>query len=123
MFHARRTTTLPHDPTAVPPSMRARREGRHGGAPTAAHPGPPSPELAGLLGHLRAALTRYVGGRRGAGAPLERVLAEVQELARAAATREGWDDPTDLLVPQATRWTLEAYAAGPDGGAHVPHGR
>jgi hypothetical protein len=79
----------------------------------------PSPELVGLLGRLRAALVGYVGGRRGEGATFERVLAEVQDLARAAAAAEGWCDLTDLLVPQATCWTREAYAAGP-AGAPVP---
>jgi hypothetical protein len=34
----------------------------------------PSPALVGHLGHLRATLTHYVGERRAAGAPVERVL-------------------------------------------------
>jgi hypothetical protein len=83
----------------------------------------PSPELVGLLGRLRAALVGYVGARRREGAALERVLAEVQELARAAAVAEGWCDLTDLLVPQAIRWTREAYAAGPAGSPAPPCSR
>lgn len=93
--------------------MRTARELRRAAHPAAAAPAvAPSPRLAVLLNELRRALTRYVGGRRAAGAPLERVLVEVHDLATAAAACEGWHDRTGLLVSQATRWTCDAFAAG-----------
>jgi hypothetical protein len=69
----------------------------------------PSPALVGYLGHLRATVTRYVGERRDAGAPVERVLPEVKALVREAATRELWFDTADALVRQVVRWTITAY--------------
>jgi hypothetical protein len=69
----------------------------------------PSPALVGHLGHLRATLTRYVGERRDAGAPVERVLPEVKGLVREAAARELWLDTADALMGQVVRWTITAY--------------
>jgi hypothetical protein len=69
----------------------------------------PSPALVGHLGHLRATLTRYVGERRDAGAPVERVLPEVKGLVREAAARELWLDTADALMGQVVRWTIVAY--------------
>jgi hypothetical protein len=79
--------------------------GAGGAAATAA----PSPALVGHLGHLRATLTRYVGERRAAGAPVERVLPEVKSLVREAAARELWLDTADALMGQVVRWTITAY--------------
>jgi hypothetical protein len=84
---------------------------RRAAVPVGPPVGTPAPEVAGFFGRLRGPLERYAGGRRAAGAPLGRVLAEVQALARTAAAAEGWWDLTDLLVPLATRWTLKVYAA------------
>jgi hypothetical protein len=135
MHDARRMLVTPPDSPAiagelargavVPPSMRAPRAARRAdpvdGAPTGAadsvgHDDPasadaPSPELVGLLDRLRSAIASYVGGRRAAGVPVERVLAEVQHLARAAAVCEGWYDFTELLVPRASAWARAAYDA------------
>jgi hypothetical protein len=74
----------------------------------------PSPALVAHLGHLRATLTRYVGERRDAGAPVERVLPEVKALVREAAAREAvarelWPDTADALLGQVVRWTITAY--------------
>jgi hypothetical protein len=69
----------------------------------------PSPALVGHLGHLRATVTRYVGERRDAGAPVERVLPEVKDLVREAATRELWFETAEALVRQVVRWTITAY--------------
>ena len=69
----------------------------------------PSPALVLHLGHLRATLTRYVGERRDAGAPVERVLPEVKGLVREAAARELWVDTADALMGQVVRWTITAY--------------
>jgi hypothetical protein len=70
--------------------------------------------LVGHLDQLRATLTRYVGERRDAGAPVERVLPEVKGLVREAAAREAaaralWVDTADALVAQVVRWTIAAY--------------
>ncbi len=69
--------------------------------------------LARRLGHLRGTLTRFVRGRRGAGAPVTRVLDEVQALVRVATAREAWADPGDALLGAAVRWTIAAYRDGP----------
>ncbi len=79
------------------------------GAGDAAVTAAPSPALVGHLGHLRATLTRYVGERRDAGAPVERVLPEVKGLVREAAARELWLDTADALMGQVVRWTITAY--------------
>jgi hypothetical protein len=116
MFDASQTTAPPSQPGTMRAGRTARPE-----HPTLARDVPadavssdaPSPELVGLLGHLRSAITYYAERRRGAGAPVERVLAEVRELAQAAAACEGGDDLTDVLLPQATGWTLAAYGDRP----------
>jgi hypothetical protein len=84
------------------------------GAGAAAVAAAPSPALVGHLGHLRATLTRYVGERRDAGAPVERVLPEVKDLVREAAARELWFDTDDALMGQVVRWTIAAYYADPE---------
>jgi hypothetical protein len=79
----------------------------------------PSLELVRLLDHLRTTLTRYAGDRRDAGAPVERVIAEVKGLVWQAAALEGWGDPTSALMAQAVRWTISAYYDEP-ALQHVP---
>lgn len=79
----------------------------------------PSLTLLRLMGQLQATVTRYVGERRAAGAPVERVLPEVKGLVREAASAEGWFDPTDALMAQVVRWTIAGYYDQPELG-HVP---
>lgn len=67
-------------------------------------------ELADLLADLRLCVVNYVYRRRAEGASVERVLPEVRCLVREAESCERWTDPEDLLVAQAERWSLEAYA-------------
>ncbi len=74
--------------------------------------------LARRLGHLRGTLARFVRGRRVAGAPVTRVLDEVQALVRVATAREAWADADDALLGTAVGWTVAAYHDGP-----MPHGR
>jgi hypothetical protein len=74
---------------------------------------PPSAELVALLDRLRAAVGRYVGGRRRAGAPVERVLPEVKALAREAVGYAGWHDPAEALMRQVVGWTIAAFYDAP----------
>jgi hypothetical protein len=74
---------------------------------------PPSAELVALLDRLRAAVGRYVGGRRRAGAPVERVLPEVKGLAREAVAYAGWHDPAEALMRQVVGWTIAAFYDAP----------
>jgi hypothetical protein len=69
----------------------------------------PSADLVGLLDRLHTAVARYVGGRRLAGAPIERVLPEVKALVREAVAYEGWHDPAETLVQQVVGWTIAAF--------------
>ena len=67
-------------------------------------------ELADLLADLHLCVINYVYRRRAEGASVERVLPEVRCLVREAESCERWNDPDDLLVTQAERWSREAYA-------------
>ena len=69
----------------------------------------PSAALVHLLQHLRSTVAAYVASRRAAGAALERVLPEVKCLVREAASCEQWHDPSDTLMAQVVRWTIDAY--------------
>jgi hypothetical protein len=77
-----------------------------------------SPALAGLLGQLRATLARYVGERRDAGLPVERVVPEVTALVRQATACEGWHDSAGALMTRVVGWTVAVYHDRP----LVPHG-
>ena len=79
----------------------------------------PSPELLRLLAHLRSTVTTYVIARRDEGAPIERVVPEVKCLVRESESCEGWRDPSDALLAQVVRWSIEAYDDEPS-LPHVP---
>jgi hypothetical protein len=70
-------------------------------------------DLLHALEHLRATIVRYVGERREQGAAVERVLPEVKSLLRRAEASEQWLDPSDTLLAQVVRWTVEAYYDDP----------
>jgi hypothetical protein len=78
-----------------------------------------SPELLRLLGQLRWSVTRYAQGQHAATVPIERVLPEVKGVVREAESGEGWRDPSDALMAQVVRWTIEAYYDEP-ALRHVP---
>ncbi len=78
----------------------------------------PSAELVRLVEYLRSTVGRYVGTRRAAGLPVERVLVETKSLVREASALEGWFDTNDALMAQVVRWTIEAYYVEP-GRPHV----
>jgi hypothetical protein len=78
-----------------------------------------SPELVGLLAHLQSTVVRYVHERRAEGAAVERVIPEIKELVREAASHEGWVDPAGALTAQVVRWAIEAYYDQPE-LAHAP---
>jgi hypothetical protein len=73
----------------------------------------PSVELSRLLDRLRTAVAHYVGDRRLAGAPVQRVLPEVQGFVREAIAYEGWYDPGETLMEQVVGWAVAAYYAEP----------
>jgi hypothetical protein len=72
-----------------------------------------SADLTGLLEQLRTAVVCYVGERREAGAPIQRVLPEVKALVREAVAYEGWHDPAAALMPQVVGWTIAAFYDAP----------
>ena len=74
----------------------------------------PSADLVGLLDRLRAAVARYVGGRRLAGAPVERVLPEVKGLVREAAAPEASHEPAEALMRRVVGWTIAAFYDAPE---------
>ena len=74
-----------------------------------------SAELIRLVDHLRSTVTRYVRGRRDAGAPIERVLPEVKGLVREAVAHERWFDPAEALMAHVVGWTITAYYRAPAG--------
>jgi hypothetical protein len=80
----------------------------------------PSVELVRLLGRLRTTVTRYVGDRRRAGAPVQRVLPEVRGLVREAVAYEGWYDPGETLMEQVVGWAVAAYYAEPAPAPEAP---
>ena len=81
-----------------------------------ARPADGSPELAGLLGGLRAAVTRYVRERREVGVPVERVLVEVKGLVREAQRREGWHDTAGAVQSEVVGWSIAAFYDGAEEG-------
>lgn len=93
---------------------RAAQAGRLPMAPRITAPEQPSADLARLLGHLRTTVARYVGDRRQAGAPIQRVLPEVKGLVREAVAYEAWYDPAEALMQQVVGWTIAAYYAEPE---------
>jgi hypothetical protein len=112
-----RQTTPDRSPTPPQPPDRP---------PTPPQPQPvlesavePSPELVRLLATLRARVVRHVAERRAAGASPERIVAEVRCLTREAESCEGWRDPSDTLLRQVVRWSIEAYYDEPE-LQHVP---
>ena len=84
-----------------------------GGAPLADG----SPEPAGLLVGLRAAVTRSVHERRAAGVPVERVLVEVKGLVGEAQRREGWRDVAGAVQSEVVGWSIAAFYDGTGEGA------
>jgi hypothetical protein len=82
--------------------------------------GEPSVELIRLLDRLQTTVARYVGERRRAGAPVQRVLPEVRGLVRAAVADEGWYDPGETLMEQAVGWAVAAYYAEPTPSPEAP---
>jgi hypothetical protein len=78
-----------------------------------------SPELVRLLEQLRATVTSYVERRRGAGAPVERVLPEVKALVRAAEPCIEWPYERGVFTARVVRWAIEAYYDQPE-LRHVP---
>jgi hypothetical protein len=83
-------------------------------------PDEPSPELLRLLAHLRSTVVTYVCARRSERVPIERVLPEVKCLVREAESCEGWLHPSELLLAQVVRWTIEAYYASLDHDSSLP---
>jgi hypothetical protein len=81
----------------------------------------PSAELVHLMGRVRVLVVSYVRWRRAAGAPVERVLPEIEGLVRQAAASEGWLDPAESLAAEVVRWSIEAYhdAPAPLGAARL----
>jgi hypothetical protein len=69
----------------------------------------PSADLVGLLDRLRTAVVRYVGGRRLAGAPIERVLPEVKALVREGVAYEASHEPAEALMRQVVGWIIAAF--------------
>ena len=74
-----------------------------------------SAELIRLLDRLCSTVTRYVRGRRDAGAPIERVLPEVKGLVREAVAHERWFDPAGTMMAHVVGWTITAYYQAHDG--------
>jgi hypothetical protein len=73
-----------------------------------------SADLVVLLAHLRTAVAHYVGERRLAGAPIERVLPDVKALVRKAVAYEGWHDAAEALMRQVVGWTIAAFYDPPE---------
>lgn len=73
-----------------------------------------SADLTRLLEQLRTAVARYVGERRLAGAPIERVLPEVKGLVREAVAHDEWHDPAAALMQQVVGWTIATYYDQPE---------
>jgi hypothetical protein len=70
-------------------------------------------DLIVLLDQLRTAVAHYVGERRLAGAPIERVLPDVKALVGRAVAYEGWHDAAEALMRQVVGWTIAAFYDAP----------
>jgi hypothetical protein len=73
-----------------------------------------SADLIVLLDQLRTAVSHYVGERRLAGAPIERVLPELKALVREAVAYEGWHDVVEPLMRWVVGWTMAAFYDQPE---------
>jgi hypothetical protein len=74
----------------------------------------PSAELVRLLAQLRASITVHVCRLRDEGVPPERMLPQVKVLVRETMASEDWQDPSDTLLAQVVRWSIEAYYDEPE---------
>jgi hypothetical protein len=74
----------------------------------------PSAELVRLLAQLRASITVHVGRLRDDGVPPERMLPQVKVLVQETMAAEGWQDPSNTLLAQVVRWSIEAYYDEPE---------
>lgn len=91
---------------------------------TPAEPPALAPGLVAFLADMRAAVTTYVGRRRGEGTPVERVLPEVKILVRGAVCGAEMRGVAEVLVAHAVRWSIDAYhTSGKASHAALPNAR
>ena len=118
--HARAVPAEVQDDLTASMGETAVRAATGDGARAAVQDGTPAPELAPLLAQLRAALAALVVVLREEGQPIERVIPRGKALVREAARAERWAGPSDVLVAQVVRWTVETYYDRPGGAGVSP---